>query len=350
MWRVTIRDIAAETQLSTTAVSLVLNDQPNSIPEPTRRRIRETARRLDYVPNQVARALVTQEINAIGLLLPNISNVFFACLAKSVEQEARHYGYQTLLCDLDGSPENQRSCLQMLCQSNVKSVILASAQSQSQCEALFSAIESYGLTAVFADQQIDDLRFDSVSVDNRAGARLAVEHLLGLGHRRIGYILGPRDYADSRQRLEGVLDACRAYGTVPDEALMAGGGYSFEGGVAAGETLIARGATAIFAFNDMMAYGVWEAAKTAGRRIPEELSVVGFDDLFFSRCMPEPLTTVYQPVEEIGRRAVQVMMSTLRGQRPVHEQIILEPKLIVRSSTAAYRAPEPSGAAPAGRN
>lgn len=337
MTRVTIRDVARETQLSITTVSLVLNNRPNNIPAATKQRIYEATKKLEYVPNEVARALVTQQSNVIGLLIPDISNVFFAVLAKSVEREASCYDYRTLLCDLDNSHEDPISYLRMLYQNNVKSVIMAGAQDQEYCTKVCSAMENFGMTAVFADQRVNDERFDWIAVDNRKGAMLAMDYLLRLGHRRIGCIQGPESYSDSRERMEGVEDACSQRGVCLDKSLIYNGNFNFESGVAGGAELIEKGATAIFAFNDMMAYGIWEAAKNAGKRIPHDISVVGFDDLLFSKFMSEPLTTVYQPVDEIGSKAVQILMRSINGNRNVREGILLEPTFVERSSAVEFK-------------
>lgn len=334
----TIRDVAERAGLSITAVSLVLNGKPNNIPAATQSRILDAADELKYVPNQVARAMVTKEMNAIGLLIPDISNVFFAVLAKSVEQEAKRSDFRTLLCDLDNDLSKQVEYLRMLRQNNVKGVILASAQTRIHSSAVLSAIQECGMTAVFADQRIDDNRYDSITADNRMGAALAFDYLLKLGHTHIGCILGPQGYADSCERLEGVAAACRSRNVELDDQLIVDGDYTFESGVSGAKKLIDRGATAIFAFNDMMAYGVWEAAKDAGKRIPEDLSVVGFDDLLFSKFMPEPLTTVYQPVAEIGQKAVQTLMCAMTDQAHIPSQVLLEPKLMIRSSAVQWRA------------
>jgi len=336
MKRVTIRDVAQETNLSITTVSLVLNDRPNSIPATTKQRIFAATKKLGYVPNQVARALVTQQSNVIGLLIPDISNVFFAVLAKSVEQEASRYDYRTLLCDLDNSREDPLSYLRMLYHNNVKSVIMAGAQDQVYRSDVCTAMENFGMKAVFADQRLDDERFDWIAVDNRKGAMLAMDYLLRLGHRRIGCIQGPESYSDSRERMEGVEEACSRHGVSLDKSLIYNGDFNFESGVAGGTELIKKGVTAIFAFNDMMAYGIWEAARNAGKRIPQDISVVGFDDLLFSKFMSEPLTTVYQPVEEIGRKAVQILMRSINGNRNAREQILLEPTFVERSSAVKY--------------
>jgi LacI family transcriptional regulator len=336
MTRVTIRDVAQETKLSITTVSLVLNDRPNNIPAVTKERIFAATKKLGYEPNQVARALVTQQSNVIGLLIPDISNVFFAVLAKSVEQEASRYDYRMLLCDLDNSHQDPLSYLRMLYQNNVKSVIMAGAQDQVYCREVCSAMEKFGMKAVFADQRVADERFDWIAVDNRKGAMLAMDYLLGLGHRRIGCIQGPESYSDSIERMEGVEDACSMRGVTLDKRLVFTGDFSFESGIAGAAELINRGVTAIFAFNDMMAYGIWEAARNAGKRIPQDISVVGFDDILFSRFMSEPLTTVYQPVEEIGRKAVQILMRSINGKRSTREQILLEPTFVERSSAVKY--------------
>lgn len=333
----TIRDVASATNLSITAVSLVLNGRPNNIAQATRQRILKAANELNYVPNQVGRAMVTKEMNAIGLLIPDISNVFFAVLAKNVEQEARYNNYRTLLCNLDNDQENQVSYLQMLSQNNVKSVILASAQSREHYDEVASAIQRFGMKAVFADQKVDDERYDCIAVDNQKGAILAIEYLLELGHRQIGCILGPKGYDDSGDRLQGVCSACKKRSIQLDAELLVDGDYTFESGVKGGAELIRRGATAIFAFNDMMAYGIWEAAKAAGKRIPEDLSVVGFDDLLFSKFMPEPLTTIYQPVDEIGKKAVRILMNAINEEAHIPKHILLEPKLVVRSSATQLK-------------
>lgn len=185
--RTTIRDIAEKTNLSITTVSLVLNKKPNKIAKSTKDKIFKAAEELNYIPNQVARAMVRKSINIIGLILPDIQNTFFADMAKGVEKEARKYNYRTMLCDMDNDEQKIYQYLEMLYQNGVKNVIIGASDEGNVNKTLFSMIKQFNMNAVFIDQFIEDEDVSCVSVNNEEGGYLAAKHLIELGHKNWMY-------------------------------------------------------------------------------------------------------------------------------------------------------------------
>lgn len=331
--RTTIKDIAEKTNLSITTVSLVLNNRPNKISEKTKQKIFKAAEELNYIPNQVARAMVKNEINIIGLILPDIRNTFFADMAKGVENEARLFNYRTMLCDTDNDNEKIYQYLEMLYQNGVRDVIVGDSDSGLVNPKMFQMIENFNMNAVFIDQTFEREDASCISVDNQKGGYLAAEHLAGLGHKKIGCIAGSQYSGDSMERLEGFKAGLKKYGIVLADSLIYHGNYTLESGIECAEKLLNQDVTAIFAFNDMMALGIMQVAAQKGIKIPEDVSIVGFDDILFSRFFPVPLTTVSQPVLEMSREAVKLLITGSIRDEYKASHILFQPELIIRDST-----------------
>ena len=292
--RVTIKDIAQKTGFSVTTISLVLNDKANHIPRETKLIIAKAVKEMGYRPNKMAVGLVKKQSNIIGFVLPDIRNQFFSYTAKVLEDECHKYDWNLLICNSDNN--HKPYCL--------------------------------------IDRDMFDIGKYKISVDHLQGAYLATEHLIKLGHKKIGCITGPLILDDARQRLAGYKQALKDNGIKIDENLIFEGDYSFEKGKIGCDDLLAKNITAIFAANDFSAMGALASIKEHNLIVPRDISIVGYDDIAFASLLEVPLTTVRQPIDAIGQKATAVINHLVNSEENIDSKIIiLEPKLIVRSST-----------------
>lgn len=331
----TIYDVARHVGVSIATVSRALNGTGQIAPD-TRAQIDDAVRTLGYKPNNLARSLVTRSTQTIALLLPDITNPFYPGLVKGVQDCAHRHGYMVLLCTAEGDPAGEESYLAMLRARQVDGALVDGLQLP---KARIGALVDDGFPIVSLDRDIDNAVVPLVQVDNRRGARLATEYLLELGHRRIAHVLGFEGLRITSERRRGYEEALRAAGVDVDPHLVAPGAFTEDGGRAAIDELLDRAGevTAVFAANDLSAIGVLSGLAKRGIRVPEEISVVGFDDLRLASYVSPPLTTVHQPAEEIGTRAAQVLIDLLQGRRRRQRRILLEPTLVVRGSSGPPR-------------
>lgn len=327
----TIYDIARHVGVSAGTVSRALS-RPEKVLPATRERIEQAAAALGYVPNAVARTLKTQRSGRILITVPDIGNPFFAQILKGAEEAAQAAGYAVLLGDTQHQPEREERYAQMLPRNEADGMIVLGHRLPPTARDIVSR---HGATApVVNGCEFDPaLGIPSVHIDNAAAARAAMEHLYGLGHRRIAVVGGPPDNPLHRQRLEGATAAARERGGL-DLLTVVPGDFSVESGHAAAVALFgqAPAATAAFCFSDQMALGMLAACRERGIRVPEDFSIVGFDDLASSRYLSPPLTTVSQPMREIGVRAVNLLLAILDAAE-VPRQQTLDFSLMVRGST-----------------
>jgi LacI family transcriptional regulator, galactose operon repressor len=330
--RPTIYDVARLAGVSTATVSRALNGTGQIAPA-TRAAIDAAVARLGYHPNTAAQSLVTRSTQTIALLLPDITNPFYAALVSGIQDRALEAGYTMLLCTTEGDPEREEQYLSLLRAKQVDGVLVDGLVLPPD---RITRFVRDGLPIVCLDRDIDSTLVPLVQVDNRLGARLATEHLLSLGHERIAHVAGPPDLGISEERIEGYRDAHRTAGIRLDPELISVGSFTEEGGYEAARSLLAsRVFTAVFAANDLSALGVLSALAEAGRRVPDDISVVGFDDLRLSRFTTPPLTTVHQPAGEIARHATDLLLELAGGRKVDRMLHLLEPELVVRRSTAA---------------
>lgn len=330
--RTTIKDIAKATGLSIAAVSLVLNDKPNKISDKTKELILETAKELNYIPNQIARGLVNNTSDTIGLIIPDITNIHFASLAKSVENAMYDCGVNIMLCDSDNNQKREEEHIKMLYRNNITSVIIANAEDDEASNESFKLLERLNINVVLLDRGTVNFNFDCVGVNHEYGSYIATKHLIEMGHREIGVITAQRDTETTIARLKGFNKACKEFGLEVNEKYIFEGDYTIKSGELGARELIKQGVSVIYAFNDMMAYGVCKVASQMKLKIPEELSVIGFDNLQFSELLQVPLTTISQPIEEMGKRAVQLILDKLEKKTSQTQTYILNPELVVRES------------------
>lgn len=331
---ISLLDIAHAAGVSHSTVSRALRDDVR-ISVDVRTRIRAIAGDLGYVPNAVAQSLQGQRTRAIGVLVTTISDPFFADVIAGMESVARPAGYSLLLVATHNDPQQEREGFADFRRRRVDGLIMASSRGMPDRD----AFASLPLVLVNSAAPRIDSGLHSVAVDDRGGARIAVEHLLALGHRRIGCLGAPSRAASNLRRRRGYLDALTAAGVVHDPtfsldagALDADPDADFAAGRALAPTLLDRGVTALFCYNDMIAIGALRACRDRRVRVPEHVSVVGFDDVAPSRyCDPE-LTTVRQPRTLLGASAMQLLLDQLAG-RAVRSRTVA-PELVIRESTS----------------
>jgi len=329
--RPTIYDVARLAGVSTATVSRALNGT-GQIAASTRATIEAAVEQLGYRPNTIARSLVTKTTQTIALLLPDITNPFYAALVNGIQQTALSHGHTMLLCTTASDAEREEHYLRVLRAKQVDGALVDGLVLPPDRIARF--VED-GFPIVCLDRDIDSRSIPLVQVDNRLGGRIATEHLIDLGHTRIGHVTGAGELGISDERLAGYRDALTGAGLPVDFQLVEEGRFTDDGGHDAARRLLERepGVTAIFAANDLSALGVLNAVAEAGRRVPDDVSVVGFDDLHLSAYTAPPLTTIRQPAVEIATLATEILIGLTKGREVEEMRHLLEPELVVRAST-----------------
>ncbi|MDR3070259.1 MAG: LacI family transcriptional regulator [Propionibacteriaceae bacterium] len=328
---INLRTIAKTVGVHVSTVSRVLRAGPESAQSETAVRVLEVADRLGYRPNRVAAGLRTSSTQSIGVVSPRLHDVMVSILCHSIEATSRYSGYQMLLSTPPDDMGEQFRSVEFLLSHRVDGLILTSLHRD---ESVFvDRLRELPIPVLAANRHQGDL-LPSVICDDREGGRLATEYLINLGHTRIGIIAGSRHASTGFDRLLGYRDALNAAGIEIDEALITHTDFEAEGGVIGAHSLLslAQPPTAIFAVNDMAAIGVLGAAQQRGLRVPDELSVIGYNDIPVVAHLPIPLTTVHSPLSQMGEHAVIHLLKAIRGERPISE--VLPVSLVVRASTA----------------
>lgn len=328
--RATIYDVAQAAGVSAATVSRVLAGR-DSVAPTTRDRVIDTANRLGYRLNALARGLSSRTSDMVAVMIPDIANPFFGSLVKGVQTAALAHGLVTLVCDTGADAEQERVYLDALLARQVRHVFVVGLTLRRSTVSDYMAA---GVNFIALDRPMQNASSVVVRSDNRAGGELAVAHLLGLGHHRIAHISGPPNLPQSRHRKAGYVKALAAAGLHLDEQMLVNSDFSEEGGAAAFHELDRRGAgfTAIFAADDVIAMGAMSAAASTGRQVPADLSIVGFDDVLPARYTTPPLTTVRQDAMAMAARAVQLISVPEETRR--HSPVVLPVALVIRGSTA----------------
>jgi LacI family transcriptional regulator len=335
---VTIRDVARAAKVHPGTVSRALNSDTRALVNPeTAERVIEAAERLGYRPNRIARGLKTSRSHTIGVLIPDITNPLFPPILRGIEDRLENVGYTSLIVNTDNDPERERSHLEAMGARQVDGFIAATARLDRE---LLAELAARGTPLVLVNRSFEDGRVPAVAVDDRRGILLAVGHVIELGHTRIGHIAGPQNLSTGHRRYLGFLEAMRAGGLeVPDEHVCFAAAFTEEEGAAAYTELLdaAPDLTAIVAANDLVAIGCYDALESRGRRCPDDISIVGFNDMPFLDRLRPPLTSVRVPQREIGNVAADLLLERLSGGSQTVREILLEPTLVVRGSTAPPR-------------
>jgi LacI family transcriptional regulator, galactose operon repressor len=332
--RATIRDVAARAGVSHQTVSRVINRNPNVAPT-TQERVLAAIRELGYVPSPLARGLISNRTHSLGIVADDISDGFLARMVAGAEAEARRRGYYLMIGSVEPD-DDERGYLRLMLERRVEGLIVARPSVPITLDELLPARDA-GIPLVGVG--VTDLPgFPVVDVDNRQGGYDATRHLLEYGHTRIATIVGPREWPSAAARLEGYRRALREAGVPEDPALVE---HATDWGLATGREAAARllessvDFTAIFAHSDLIALGAIRQLRDAGRRVPDDVSVVGYDDLPVADYVEPALTTVHQPMQEVGALAAALVLDALAGTAPLTSEPRLLPAVLVPRHTVA---------------
>lgn len=327
---VTIKEIAEKIGVSTATVSRALNNT-GYVSEETRRKILETASALGYERIR-GRDINRTRTNLIGVIVSDITNPFFTQIVRGIEDVLSFAGYSLLLCNADESTEKEVHYLEVLQDKRVDGIILVPAGGDYR---EIREIFNKGIPIVLIDRLIEGLEVDAVVIDNTSGAYEGVSHLISEGYKKIGIITGPLVIMTAKERFEGYKRALKDGGIDFDEDLVENGEFTQDGGYRAAKRLIERAnPDALFVTNNVMTTGALLAIKELGLKIPEEIGIVGFDDLEWAPLIDPPLTTISQPIYSIGSTSAQLLLRNLgRSSKFRKEVVVLKPKLIIRESS-----------------
>ncbi len=329
-----IRDVARLAGVSYQTVSRVLNDSPSLRPE-TRQRVLDVIDEIGYRPNQAARALVTSKSQSIGVLIATRAATYgVQTMMFAIEAAARDAGYGITVATTQSDDQSVRAAIDQLSGQAVEAVVVVAPQVR-----VFDLLAEVRLRipCVLLDSTRRD-QVRSIAVDQFEGARLATRHLIGLGHRRILHIAGPRDWIEAEERMQGYLRELDDAELIVEPPIL--GDWTADFGYRAGRELVNRhDFTAVFCSSDLMALGLLHAFREGGVRVPGDISVIGFDDVPEAAHYWPPLTTIRQDFAEVGRRAVGLILSELAGE-PHPPAPPIRPQLVLRSSTGAPGAPQ----------
>ncbi|MFN8488273.1 MAG: LacI family DNA-binding transcriptional regulator [Caldilineaceae bacterium] len=329
---ISIYDIAKKADVAPSTVSRALQDHPR-IGAETKARILTLAKEMGYIPSTIAKSLSANQTWTIGMVTASISDPFTGRVIEGVEQVALEAGYNVLLSTSQGDSQRELAVMEVLQQRRVDGIIGIASHLLNQYRRYLDRIQ---LPILMINEQEPGGAIHSVAVDDVHGARLAVDHLISLGHRRIGYVSVPDRPKSNRLRWQGYQAALQAAGIPVDEVLLFTADAiedHVKHGQASLQRLLAAGATAVFCYNDAVAIGLLAACHEQGLSLPKDLSVAGFDDIDMATYTFPPLTTIRQPRFELGRQAMLMMLELLDGQRP--ENRILHGELVVRQTTAS---------------
>ncbi|WP_280554266.1 LacI family DNA-binding transcriptional regulator [Halomonas sp. 25-S5] len=329
--RTLLGDVAREAGVSTASVSRVLNEAPH-VSERLRERVNSAIDRLGYVPDGTARALASRRIGAIGALVPTLDNPIFGAMIDSLEQRLKRHDCRLLIATYRYDLDDELQALRTLVQQGIDGVVLIG---HDHLQGVQTLLQRRGLPFLSCWHAEDDPDWPNIGFDNTLPARNLANHLLQLGHRRLAIVSAPTAGNDrARARLEGFLQETEAAGCAPPPERIVTVEYGIAEGVLAFETLMGLDAppTAILCGNDTLAFGVMLAAQRVGMRIPDELSITGFDDLPQARFMTPPLTTVAVPANEIGKQVADALIARISGEMLPHHQLLDAP-LVFREST-----------------
>jgi LacI family transcriptional regulator len=328
--RITMSDVAREAGVSLMTVSRVVNDK-GEISAATRQRVLNVIERLDYRPSGIARGLATQRTHTLGLIVPDIANPFFSDVARGAEHEAYAQGYNVFLCNTDENTQRELSVLQSLEEKRVDGVVLCS--SRLGPGELRAALAHHS-AVVLVNLRLDEDHVGAVLVDDRSGGQMATQHLLQTGHRAVGFLAGPPASQSGRQRDKGYRAALAAAGLLYNPDWVRHCSPGVEGGQKVARELLTAHPelTALFCYNDLVAIGALQACADLERQVPDDLTVVGFDDIPLAALVTPPLTTCRVPRYELGVRSMNLLLNHIKGCPGDCREISLQPELIVRAS------------------
>lgn len=328
---VTIYDVAREANVSMATVSRVVNGNPNVKPS-TRKKVLEAIERLGYRPNAVARGLASKKTTTVGVIIPDISSIFFAELARGIEDIATMYKYNIILSNSDQNKEKELHLLNTMLAKQVDGILFMGGNIT---EEHVNEFQKSDVPIVLAATIEENHLIPSVNIDYEQAAFEAVTHLLDKGHTRVAYVTGPANDPINEKKLEGYRRALEEHGIAYDEALVVEGDYSYDSGIEAYEKIaeLEEKPTAVFAGTDEMALGIIHGAQDHGVQVPEQLEVIGFDNTRLATMVRPRLTTVVQPMYDIGAVAMRLLTKYMNKEHVENHIVVLPHRIEYREST-----------------
>jgi len=333
----TIKDVANKAGVSVATVSHVINDTRYVSSELTER-VNEAMDEIGYHPNAVARSLKTNKTQTIGLIASDLSNPFFSTLLRGVEDRALEEDYSVIVCNTDETLDKERLYIDVLTQQKIDGLLIAPTGKDD--EDLLN-LQERGVSIVFIDREIKGIEADAVLSDNVTGASTAIRHLVQLGHKRIGIILGLESVSTTRERLRGYKNVLKEKGIGYDPNLVKRGFSQVAGGIEATAELLdlSNSPSAIFSANNLMTIGAMKEIQRRGYSCPGEISLVGFDDFEWASTFKPKLTTIAQAPYEIGKKATDALLNRIEGCSGEAKEVRIPTELKVRESTADFKEP-----------
>lgn len=334
--KTTIKDVARAAGVSIATVSRILNGSGVVSPQ-LMKKVQSAVEATGYYPNAVARALKIKESKSIGLIIPDIENPFFPALVRGIEDTARKHDYSVILCNSDGYAAEEKRYIHFLYSKQVDGVIFTGGVNGDENLALLSEL---ALPVVTLDRQSNVMDVNSVGVDNYYGAMLAVKHLIEQGARKIAFLGGAARLSVAAERFQGYQDALKELDILLAEDLILHGEFTFDSGYQNAGRLLnsAEPFDAVFAANDLIAFGAIECLTEHGIKVPQEVLVAGYDDIWMARWYKPSLTTVRQPVYQMGQKAVEILLTLLSNAECTVQAEKFRPELIIRNSTRNQKA------------
>jgi LacI family transcriptional regulator, galactose operon repressor len=332
---VTISDVARRAGVSSMTVSRVINDSARVSAE-TRRRVEDAIAELGYVPSRLARGLIRQRTGTLAVIVPDVANPFFTLIVRGAEDVARRAGYRALLCDTRADLDIEREVIEELIAHRVEGIVIAPVSDRSKGH--LRRLTSFGVPFVLVDRTVPGVESDVVLGDSAAGARRLVEHLISLGHRRIGFIVESEEVSTARDRHRGYVDALETGGLPVDPDLLVRSTVDPEGGYAGMQRLLALKdpPTAVFTVNNLVAVGAIDAVRAAGLEVPDDVALVCFDDIEYASRLYPFLTVMMQPAETFGTLGTQLLLERIEGRGSQRSRMVVLPaEFIVRRSCGA---------------
>jgi LacI family transcriptional regulator, galactose operon repressor len=331
----TIRDVARLSGVSPMTVSRVINDSERVSPE-TRKRVEDAISELGYVPSRLARGLSRQRTGTLAVIVPDVANPFFTAVVRAAEEVARRADYHVILCDTRADLSVERDVIEELIAHRVEGMVIAPVSDRSAMHLM--RLAAFGVPFVLIDRTIPGVDCDVVLGDSSGGARQLVDHLVSLGHRRIGFIVESDDVSTARDRRKGYEAALNAAGIALDPALVAQAAPDPSGGSVGMARLLelAERPTAVFTVNNLVALGAIEAVRAAGLEVPDDVALVCFDDIEYASRLYPFLTAMEQPAQTFGTLGTQLLLERIEGRGPERRhEVVLPGEFIIRKSCGA---------------
>ncbi|MCK8060732.1 MULTISPECIES: LacI family DNA-binding transcriptional regulator [unclassified Fusibacter] len=331
--KITIKDIAKLADVSTATVSKVINGKDKNISSSTRNKILKIIKETNYVPNRIASSMITKKTHSIGLVIPDITNPFFPEIARGVEDLANQYSYHVILCNSDNNSKKELEYIEMLQEKMVDGIILTSSSNSKGSAPTLSKLQ---IPVITVDREIEGVTTSGrIIVDNYSGAYEAVTYMLNSGYKKILHLAGPMTTKPSVDRYQGYLQAHKDFGDLVDDSLYIEGHYTAEFGYKGIKTALKHELDfdAVFCGNDLIALGAIKGLHELRLRVPEDIGVVGFDDIYMATLIDPNLTTVHQPNYQMGYKAAQMLIDVIENRTLSDVEEVLMTKLVIRETT-----------------